>query len=63
MKLLDFDYDEGKNIVTFEIKNSEISAICYYLESLIILEGKSEDKRTIQELHDSLLKVISIPSI
>ena len=59
MNLLDFDYDEGRNVVTFEMKNSEISAICYCLESLIFLEVKPEDKKIIQELHDSLLKVIS----
>lgn len=59
MKLLDFDYDEGRNIVTFEMKNSEISAICNQLEFLVLLNAKSEDKKTIQEFHDFLLEVIS----
>lgn len=59
MKIIDFDYDEGRNIVTFEMKNSEISAICNQLEFLVLLNAKSEDKKTIQEFHDFLLKVIS----
>lgn len=62
MKLLDYDYDEGVNVITFEMKNSEISSICHSLESLLSFEGSEKDKQNIQNLHDSLLKVISIYS-
>lgn len=55
MRLLDFDYDEGKNIVTFEAKNSEIYAVCKFLESCM---SQNENEK-IKELYHILLRVIS----
>lgn len=57
MRLLDFDYDEGKNIVTFEAKNSEIFAVCKFLESCM---SQNEENEKIKELYHILLQVISV---
>lgn len=59
MKLLDYDYDEGKYVVTIEATHEELFHVCAAIEFALHALISDYDKAVMQELHDSLLKVIS----
>lgn len=59
MELLDFDYDEGKYVVTFEATHEELFHIVSSIEFASHALISDYDKNVMQQLHDVLLHIIS----
>lgn len=59
MKLLDYDFDEGKYVVTIEATHKEIFHICSAIEFAMYSLINDYDKSVMKQLHDFLLKIIA----
>lgn len=59
MQLLDYDYDEGKYIVTIEATHKELFHVCASIEFANHALISEYDKNIMKQLHDFILDVIS----
>lgn len=59
MELLDYDYDEGKYVITIESTHKELFHVCTSIEFANHALISDYDKDVMKQLHDFILHVIS----
>ncbi len=59
MQFLDYDYDEGKYVITIEATHKELFHIAGSIEFASHALISDYDKSVMQQLHDFILNVIS----
>lgn len=59
MKLLDYDYDEGKYVVTIETTHKELFSVASAIEFANHALINDFEKSVMKQLHDLVLEIIS----